>query len=110
MPYDPKMADRIRTLLAGTAGLTEKKMFGGIGWMIHGNIAAGAHSDGRLMIRCDKGDWERWTQDDGVGAMVQAGRAMAGWLLIDGVAVRGDDDLQRWVERGRSYAASLPPK
>lgn len=110
MPYDQSMATRIRALLAGTAGLSEKKMFGGIGWMVNGRMAAGAHSDGRLMIRCDKADWDRWCHDDGVNPMVQSGRAMAGWLLIDGAAAQADADLQRWVERGRAYAGALPPK
>ena len=58
MAFDPQLADRVRSLLADADALTEKRMFGGIGWMIGGNMAAGAHNDGRLMIRCSTEDFE----------------------------------------------------
>lgn len=110
MPYDAALAERIRDALAGAPGLVEKKMFGGIGWTIGGHMAAGAHNDGRLMVRCSKDDFPAFTAEPGAQAMVQAGRTMTGWLLIDAGSVTDDAALARWVGRGRAYAASLPPK
>ena len=110
MPYDPVLADRIRTLLAGTPGLVEKKMFGGIGWTIGGHMACGAHNDLRLMIRCSKEDFPIFLEEPGADAMRRGETAVTGWVLVDADAVAKDEDLARWVDRGREHAASLPPK
>ncbi len=110
MPYDPQLADRARTLLEGAPGLVEKKMFGGIGWTLGGHMAAGAHSDGRLMVRCAREDFERLLAEPGAGAIQRGGKNLTGWLLIDASAVETDEALQLWVDRGRAYASSLPPK
>ncbi len=110
MPYDEQLAARIRTFFTDTSGLTEKKMFGGIGWMIGGHLAAGAHKDGTLMIRCAKDDWADWVEAPGAGPMVQRGRSMSGWILVQADSVATRDALESWLERGRAYAAGLPPK
>lgn len=110
MPYDPAMAEKIRSFLQGTEGLTERKMFGGIGFMIGGNMAAGAHSDGRLMVRCGPADYDDYTGEAGAQGLVQGGRTMTGWVLVDADAVADEAALQRWVTRGRDHAASLPVK
>jgi len=110
MPYDPGLAERIRSALEDVSGVTEKAMFGGIGWMIGGHLAAGAHSDGRLMIRCTREDHPSLMAEPGADAIRRGGKPMSGWLLIDGDAVSEDDDLARWIARGRAYAQSLPPK
>ncbi len=110
MPYDEVLAERVRSFYADTTGLTERKMFGGIGWMIGGHMAAGAHKDGRLMIRCAKDDWQDWVEDEGAGGMMRGGRAMSGWILIDAATVADEQGLELWLERGRGYASALPPK
>ena len=110
MPYDPALADRIRSVLDGTDALTEKKMFGGVGFMIGGNMAAGAHSDGRLMVRVSKETSDELAERDGASLMVQGGRTMRGWVLVDPESVRDDEALAQWVGHGRDHAASLPPK
>jgi len=110
MPYDRAMAERIRDYLAGTPGLLERKMFGGVGWTVHGHMAAGAHNDGRLMIRCGKPDFEAFTGEPGADAMRRGGKPMSGWVLVDADAVLGEAELARWLDRGRAHAASLPPK
>jgi TfoX/Sxy family transcriptional regulator of competence genes len=108
MAYDPQLADRVRSLLADADALTEKKMFGGIGWTIGGTMAAGAHNDGRLMIRCSKEDFEQLLSEPGADGMKKGTRNLTGWLLIDSNAVADNRSLSRWVARGRAYAESLP--
>ena len=110
MAFDPDLADRIRWLLADADGLNERRMFGGIGWTIGGNMAAGAHNDGRLMIRCSKEDFEKFLEEPGVAGMTRGASLLTGWLLIDSGAVQDDGSLERWVGRGRAYAESLPRK
>lgn len=110
MPYDPAMADRIRDLLYAAPGFTERKMFGGVGFMIGGNMACGAHNDGRLMVRCHVDDHAALTGLPGAEGLVHGGGPKRGWVLVDADAVVVDDALATWVERGRGFAASLPPK
>ena len=110
MAYDQALAARIRAFLAETPLLTERKMFGGIGWMVGGHMAAGAHKDGKLMIRCAKADHPDWVSLPGALPMEQRGRAMSGWILVEPSAVADEEGLAAWLERGRGYAAGLPPK
>ena len=85
-------------------------MFGGVGWTINGNMAAGAHNDGQLMIRATKEDWAAWIEEPGVDAMRRGGKGMSGWVLIEAETVLDDSALQLWVGRGRDFAKALPPK
>jgi hypothetical protein len=110
MAYDEELANRIRTILTGTPGLTEKKMFGGLGFMINGRAAGSAYKGGDLMIRCAKDDWAGFIEEEGDRAMERGGKPVSGWVLIDNDAVADDADLEKWVGRGRDHAASQPPK
>ncbi len=111
MAYDEALAERIRTFLEDTPGLVERKMFGGIGWMIGGHMAAGAHSDGKLMIRSSKEDFPTFiAEHPGVNGMKRGDTVMTGWILIEPEVVHDETAFVHWVGRGRDYAAGLPPK
>ncbi len=110
MAYDEALAERIRDLLVGTPGLVEKKMFGGVGFTIHGHMATGCHKGGDLMIRCGKADWPVFCAEPGARAMERGGKGLSGWVIVDGDTVEGDEALALWVHRGRDHAASMPPK
>lgn len=110
MPYDPDLAARIRDHLQGTPLLVEKKMFGGIGWTIGGHMAAGAHNDGKLMIRCGKEDFVDFISEPGAGGMKRGTALLTGWVLVDSGSVADDGALHRWLDRGCAHAGGLPPK
>lgn len=109
MPYDERLADRIREGLRGEPGLSERKMFGGLGFMIYGNLAVAASSTGGLMIRVSPEESEGLISEH-VQPMEMGGRSMAGWLLADAEAIAAAADFQRLVACGRDFAKSLPPK
>lgn len=109
MAYDEELANRIRTALSEVE-YTEKTMFGGLGFMVGGNMAVAAGSNGGMMLRVDPARSDALVEAPGVEKMVMRGRAMDGWLDIAPAAVAGDDDLARWVGVGVTYAKSLPPK
>jgi hypothetical protein len=106
--YDELLAGRIRTLLGGENGLTEKKMFGGLGFMIAGNMAIAASGQGGLLVRVDPAQSAELTSTTSAYPMEMRGRTMDGWLRVD--EVESDDELARWVAIGTGYAKSLPPK
>ena len=110
MAYDEELADRIRTLLGDRAGLTEKKMFGGLGFMIGGNMAIAASGQGGILVRVDPDESAELVATTPAEPMEMRGRQMAGWLRVATAEVAGDGALSAWVERGATYAASLPPK
>jgi hypothetical protein len=110
MAYDHELADRLREVLAGEKGLTEKAMFGGLAFLLGGNLAVSASSKGGLLLRVDPDRTEELVGRPHVGPFEMRGRAMSGWLRVDPAAVETDDELQRWVAEGVSYARSLPPK
>jgi TfoX/Sxy family transcriptional regulator of competence genes len=110
MAYDEALAERIRRLLDGEPGLTEKKMFGGLAFLINGNMSVAASGQGGLMIRCAPQDTDSFLEEPGAEHLVMRGRAMEGWLRVGDDAVSGDSELSRWVDRGASYARSLPAK
>ena len=110
MPYDPVLAARIRERMADAPELTEKRMFGGIGWMIRGNMAVGASSKGAMIVRCAREDFAEWTSLPGASPMKRGAKPMTGWVFVDAEAVATDDALDAWVARGRSFAEALPPK
>ena len=109
MAYDEDVAARIRALLAGEPGLTEQRMFGGLGFLVNGNMAVAASSKGGVMVRVDP---ERGAGlvGAGVAPMEMRGRLMAGWLHADPSAFTTEAELARLVEAGVSFARSLPPK
>jgi TfoX/Sxy family transcriptional regulator of competence genes len=110
MAYDEQLAARIRAAVDGEDGLTEQRMFGGLGFMVHGNMAVAASSEGGLLLRIDPADADSLTRDDQVRRMEMRGREMNGWLRVDPPALVSEEQLQHWVDIGLTYARSLPPK
>jgi TfoX/Sxy family transcriptional regulator of competence genes len=110
MAYDEKLASRIRELIAGERGVAEKKMFGGLAFLVNGNMSVAASGQGGLLVRVDPDESGALVQKAGVEMMEMRGRQMAGWLRVDGDAVRTKKQLTVWVERGVAFARSLPPK
>ena len=106
MAYDEVLASRIRELVSGEDGVTEQKMFGGLAFLVHGNMAVAASGRGGILVRVDPAESERLVETTAAEEMVMRGRSMAGWLRVE----PADGELPRWVERGISYARSLPPK
>jgi hypothetical protein len=108
--YDEKLADRIRDLLAEEPDLVEKKMFGGLAFLIGGNMAVAASGQGGLMVRVDPAKGEELVAKTNARPMEMRGRSMSGWLRLDSDDVHLKRQLSRWVTMGASYAKSLPPK
>ena len=108
--YDVDLANRIREIVQAEHGLTEKRMFGGLAFLIHGNMAVSASSKGGLLLRIDRTETESLVTEPHVRRFEMRGRAMDGWLRVDAEAIGTDDDLRRWVRHGISYARSLPAK
>ena len=109
MAYDEMLAQRVHDLLDGVEGVTSRKMFGGLGFMVHGHMAVAAGSGGALMVRADPDDAASWLAE-GVEPMEMNGRQMPGWLLVAADAVGLDEELRVWVDRGVGYVATLPAK
>lgn len=109
MAYDVELADRLRDLLAGEPEVKEKRMFGGLAFMVAGHMALAATSGG-LMLRVDPEQSDALLLDPRATRMVMQGRELAGWLLVDIDASATDVDLSRWVDLGLDFAHSLPPK
>jgi TfoX/Sxy family transcriptional regulator of competence genes len=110
MAYDEELADRIRALLGDRPELTEKKMFGGLAFLIGGNMAIAASGQGGILVRVDPDDSAELVASTPAEVMEMRGRTMAGWLRVDTADVADDGALARWVDRGTAYAASLPAK
>jgi TfoX/Sxy family transcriptional regulator of competence genes len=108
--YDEELADRIRELVAGEPELTEQKMFGGLAFLIGGNMAVAASGQGGLLVRVDPAESDALVATTGAYAMEMRGRQMQGWLRVDADEVAAGSELAKWVERGASHARSLPPK
>jgi len=108
--YDVELAQRVSAVVHGEPGLVEKRMFGGLAFLVHGNMAVSASSQGGLLVRVDPAEAETLLREPQVRRFEMRGRAMDGWLSVDAEAVRSDDDLRRWVGHGVTYARSLPPK
>jgi TfoX/Sxy family transcriptional regulator of competence genes len=110
MAYDEELAERIRELLATDHDVAEKKMFGGLAFLIGGNMAVSASGQGGLLLRCDPGETDALIGQPHVSRFEMRGRAMDGWLRVDADAVESREELERWVAVGVDYARSLPPK
>jgi hypothetical protein len=108
--YDEELADRIRELVGGEEGLTEQKMFGGLAFLIGGNMAVAASGEGGLLVRVDPARSDRITATTSAEPMVMRGRSMPGWLRVGTDEVRTKRQLSEWVQIGTSYARSLPAK
>lgn len=110
MAYDEELADRIRELVAGERGVTEMKMFGGLGFLIGGNMAIAASGQGGILVRVDPAESDSLVAKTKAEPMVMRGREMQGWLRVAADDVRTKRELDKWVKLGTSYARSLPPK
>jgi TfoX/Sxy family transcriptional regulator of competence genes len=108
--YDETLADRIRDLVGDDADVAEKKMFGGLSFLVAGNMAVAASGQGGLLVRLDRAEAEVLVADGEATPMEMRGRPMRGWVRVDSDSVRTKRQLTKWVNRGVSYARSLPAK
>jgi len=109
MAFDARLADRVRGLLDGRSDVDERKMFGGIAYLVAGNMACGVMGED-LMVRMTRSEAETLESEPGARRFDMGGRPMKGWLLVAPEVTADDGDLERWVRRGEEFAASLPPK
>jgi TfoX/Sxy family transcriptional regulator of competence genes len=107
--YDLELADRLREILAAEPRVTEKRMFGGLAFLVQGRLAVSASSQGGLLLRVDPGQTEALLAHPQVSPFVMRGRQMSGWVRVEVDGSTTDDELDRWVQYGLDYAESLPP-
>ena len=110
MAYDEALAERIRALVAERGGATEKRMFGGLAFLVGGNMAIAASGQGGVLVRVDPDATAKLVETTDARRFEMRGRELDGWLRVDGEHVRTKRQLARWVELGVGYARSLPPK
>jgi TfoX/Sxy family transcriptional regulator of competence genes len=110
MAYDADLTDRLREMLAGRPGIEEKRMFGGVAFLLDGHMAVAASSKGGLLLRVDPAQGESLMADPRAEPFEMRGRPAAGWLRIDLDGTATDEELGRWVDHGLSYVGGLPPK
>jgi TfoX/Sxy family transcriptional regulator of competence genes len=108
--YDEDLAIRIRELVQAERGVTEQRMFGGLAFLIDGNMSVSASSQGGLLLRVDPAETDALLNKPHAHPFEMRGRAMQGWLRVDAEGVRTKRELERWVSRGVAYARSLPSK
>ena len=109
MAYSTELADRIRGVIGNPPELVERQMFGGIGFMVQGNMAVGVIED-ELMVRIDKAATDAALEKPGAHVFDFTGRPMKGWVMVGEPGITADDDLDMWVQQGVDYALSLPAK
>ncbi len=110
MAYDVELSDRVRAVVGSEPGLTEKRMFGGLAFLVAGSMAVAASGQGGRLARVDPEEGEALMRSDGVAPMEMRGREMAGWLRVESSALEAEAELETWVRRSVVYARSLPPK
>lgn len=110
MAYDEELANRVRELLSDESGVVEKKMFGGLAFLINGHMSVAPSGQGGLLVRVPKNQTEDLLQREHVTPMVMSGRELRGWLYVAENGVATKRQLQSWVDRGVGYAKGLPPK
>jgi hypothetical protein len=110
MAYDEELAHRIRELMADQENVTEMKMFGGLAFLINGNMSVAASGQGGLLLRIPPEQTETLSERPDTAAFVMRGRAMDGWLRVEAEGVQTDRQLREWVAVGVGYARALAPK
>jgi hypothetical protein len=110
MAYDTELADRIRFLIGTAPGITEKKMFGGLAFLVGGNLAISASGQGGALVRVDPADAGALVTTGSATLAVMGGRTMHGWLRVRPEDLEADEQLTAWVSRAVGYARSLPPR
>jgi len=108
--YDKGLADRIRELVAGEAGVSEKKMFGGLAFLVGGNMAIAASAQGGLLVRVGPGSSAKLVASTNATVAAMQGRLIPGWLRVSGEHVASRSELAKWAKIGVAYARSLPTK
>jgi TfoX/Sxy family transcriptional regulator of competence genes len=108
MAYDEVLADRVRERLGTSPGVTEKRMFGGIAFLTHGNMTVGVRGD-ELIARISPDDTDAALAQPGVRVFDITGKPMRGWVLVGGEQL-DNDDLDRWIAQAKTFVATLPPK
>jgi TfoX/Sxy family transcriptional regulator of competence genes len=110
MAYDEDLAHRLRELLADEDGITEKKMFGGLAFLLHGNMSVSASRNGGLLVRIDPADTDAALARPHVALMAMGGRTMDGWVTVAPEGLKTKRQLAAWVTRSVAFARTLPPK
>jgi hypothetical protein len=110
MAYDETLAARIRELVSDEPGLTERKMFGGLAFLVGGNMAVAASGQGGIVVRVAPEESDALLETTNAHRMVMRGKPMRGWLRVDPEHLRPSGELERWVKVGMTYARSLPEK
>ena len=109
MALDEQLAQRIRNLLAGQPGWVEKRMFGGIGFLVQGNMACGVNQD-QLIVRVGPQDYDQALSKSEVGVFDLTGKPMRGWITVAPAGIATEEQLSAWINTGVAFAKSLPPK
>jgi TfoX/Sxy family transcriptional regulator of competence genes len=110
MPYDEDLANRLRELLAGEDAVTEKKMFGGLAFLLRGNMSVSASRNGGLLVRIEPAETDACLARPHVTLMKMGGRTMDGWITVAAEGLKTKRELAAWVKRGVGFAKTLPPK
>ena len=110
MAYDEDLANRLRELLADEDAITEKRMFGGLAFLLHGNMSVSASRNGGLLVRIDPADTDAALARPHAALMEMGGRTMAGWITVAPEGLKTKRQLAAWVKRGVGFAKTLPPK
>ncbi|MEV2273009.1 TfoX/Sxy family protein [Nonomuraea africana] len=110
MAYDEVLASRVEDLLGGRPDVTRRRMFGGLVWLVCGNMAIAVRGEGGLLVRIAPDDHDAMLAEAGTAAMVMRGRLMVGWITVTPEACATPPDLARWVRRSLTYTRTLPPK
>jgi TfoX/Sxy family transcriptional regulator of competence genes len=109
MAYDAELSDRVYRALAGREGVSEREMFGGVAYLLHGNMCVGVHGD-ELIVRLGSALGPKALEEPHTRPFDLTGRAMKGWLLVAAEGVRSDEQLEGWVDRAVGFVSTLPPK
>lgn len=109
MAYVEELAERIRDVVFEREGVTEKRMFGGFAWMLHGNMAVATFGEG-MLVRVARDEYEAFLAEPHVSRMEMGDRVMRGFLVVDSAGLEEESDLTEWIETGVAYASSLPAK
>ena len=110
MAYDERLADRVRERLGAVDGVTERAMFGGLAFLVRGNMAVGITGGGELMVRLGPDAGDAALDEPHTRPFDMTGRPMRGWIVVAAAGIATDAQLGAWVERGVAFARTLPPK
>ena len=109
MAYDERLAERVRDVLAGESDVSEQRMFGGLSFLLAGNLAVAVSSRGGLLVRVGQDAFEKALERPGTSPMEMGGRPMKGWVQVEPAGIEHDDQLNGWIERAVRFVSELPP-